>query len=106
MPDLSREHIQNIDTYLSLIQNYKNSCSCADPTLPLPGDMKGRDVWLAHHQRMLNDAKNSSDALDVVFIDDSITERWNGTKALAIIPMESGMRDVFQELFTKKREAL
>ena len=50
---------------------------------------------------MVQDARRAPKDLDLVFIGDSITERWNGTRSWGTESIP-GMRKAFEARFTKK----
>lgn len=56
---------------------------------------------MTHHDAMVYDAKKAPNDLDIVFVGDSITERWNGTAALGTKVIDSTKR-AFRKRFTKK----
>lgn len=73
-------------------------CTCPDPAQPLPNS---DSTWRKHHLEMVKDARQAPRDLDIVFLGDSMIERWNGTRNMGqqSIP---GMRKVFAERFTVK----
>ena len=56
---------------------------------------------MTHHDAMVYDAKKAPNDLDIVFVGDSIAERWNGTAALGTKVIDSTKR-AFRKRFTKK----
>ena len=78
-------------------------CSCPDPSKPqmVLGDGDDAKRWKQHHDRMVKDAHMAPLDLDIVFLGDSITERWNGTDHMGTTTIP-GMRKVFESKFTKK----
>jgi lysophospholipase L1-like esterase len=50
---------------------------------------------------MVKDARDAPSNLDIVFLGDSITERWNGTRNYGTETID-GMRHAFETRFTKK----
>lgn len=80
-----------------------NDCTCPDPTIPRPR-VKQQERWMAHHNHMVEQVNQFAAAaaaeatLDVLFLGDSITERWMGTKALGKVALPE-YRNVFEKYF-------
>ena len=72
-------------------------CSC--PERP-SAEARGGAGWRAQHERLVQDA-TTANKLDVVFVGDSITERWNGTKGLGTKKIPGG-REAFDKFFTRQ----
>jgi len=80
-------------------RNGNQRCTCPDPEKPQ--SKKAVKAWMTHHDAMVYDAKKAPNDLDIVFVGDSITERWNGTAALGTKVIDSTKR-AFRKRFTKK----
>jgi len=80
--------------------NNKNltKCPCPDPVQPAS---RAVYAWAEHHKRLVADAKNEplQRELDVVFLGDSITEHWRGTKSLGVKQLPADYRQVFTKYF-------
>jgi lysophospholipase L1-like esterase len=80
----------------------RHYCQCPDPAVPA----RRRDpVWDAHHLRLVRDAVQAKEReletgreLNVVFVGDSITERWNGTRGMGTEAAPE-FRQVFDRYF-------
>jgi hypothetical protein len=72
-------------------------CTCPDPAKP---QARTEKEWKAHHEVMVKDAHQAPKDLDIVFLGDSIIERWNGTKSWGTHTI-AGMRTVFEKRFTR-----
>lgn len=75
-----------------------NKCTCPDPHAPVPRAMW---KWANYHRLMVETAQfiPSVKDLDVVFLGDSITEAWNGTKWMGTIELEAGFKQVWDQYF-------
>eukprot|EP00523_Entomoneis_sp_CCMP467_P005734 CAMPEP_0168753292 /NCGR_PEP_ID=MMETSP0724-20121128/18856_1 /TAXON_ID=265536 /ORGANISM="Amphiprora sp., Strain CCMP467" /LENGTH=387 /DNA_ID=CAMNT_0008801627 /DNA_START=18 /DNA_END=1181 /DNA_ORIENTATION=- len=86
----------------------EKKCHCPDPLVPLPRP-DDQPEWQVHHQAQAqqvleiatettNNANNNNHPLDVVFLGDSITERWRGTRSMGGEPVPE-IRQVFDQYF-------
>lgn len=86
----------------------RKRCVC-DPFVAMEGkrDKKtgGKNSsWFIHHDKMVQIAKAAPDDLDVLFLGDSIIERWNGTRYLGRRSIPEN-REAFERKFSKARGA-
>lgn len=77
-------------------------CTCPDPSVPLAGSQK---FWKTHHNQMVKLAQNAPKNLDIVFVGDSIVERWQGTTDLGLTVLDKNMKEPFQTRFVKNNGA-
>lgn len=94
---------------------WKNKdCTCSDPLRPRIRKTS-RSTWMKHHKDMVKLAKKvrfdsgkkknkktnaKNEGLDVLFLGDSITERWMGTKAMGKFSQPE-LKQVFDQYFVK-----
>lgn len=78
-------------------------CPCSDPLKPVPGT---EEAWKDTHI-MNQQLTQSAEAIgvDVVFLGDSITERWRETDMGLRNPHSIGSTKVFNELFSKRKKS-
>lgn len=79
-------------------------CKCMNPLAPQ--DRGGYRHWDTTHHRNKEFAEDASPDLDVVFLGDSITEQWMGTRMSYDLPKRQPIYQVFQELFGEDFTAL
>jgi lysophospholipase L1-like esterase len=72
------------------------TCRCSDP---LVSTARATWDWAAYHRRMVAAAAAAAKQHDVVFLGDSITEHWNGTKQMGTIQLPAEYRAVFEQTF-------
>jgi hypothetical protein len=72
-----------------------------DPYTPAP---RLNSRWQARHKNLVEVAKNATNELDVVFLGDSIFERWSGTRNMGGKVLEEE-RAIFQRRFSKQQNA-
>ena len=78
-------------------------CDCPDPTM---ARKRGTKAWDKYHEYMVERAKQvQKKGLDVLFLGDSITERWMGTKAMGKA-LKPDYRAVFEQYFRKSEGAV
>ena len=75
-------------------------CDCPDPTKPTAktGSLAGQ--WKRHHDDMVAVAKRLDPNLDVVFLGDSIIERFGGTAGMGA-QVVSGHKAAFDRRFSR-----
>jgi hypothetical protein len=61
-----------------------------------------KEQWKRHHTEMVSVAKSASANLDVVFLGDSITERFSGTAGMGTVIMDDHKKS-FEKRFSKRR---
>jgi len=74
-------------------------CSCPDPNKALGNETS--KVWKSNHDRIVYQAKNAPDDLDIVFFGDDMIEQLSGTRGLGV-HIEEGMEAYFDRQFTRK----
>jgi len=73
-------------------------CTCTDPTVPIAGT---RRRWMDFHQTLVDQATSTSTTnLDVLFLGDSIMERWRGSM-FAGKTAAPAYAQVFRQYFSK-----
>ena len=82
-----------------------DTCPCSDP---IQAKQKRTELWQKHHERLVAAARFASrqftgNDLDVLFMGDSITERWNGTRYLGLQGPFPEYRAVFEQAFDKEK---
>jgi len=88
---------KNIHQYA--IQKGETDCDCVDPLIPQDG---GSSIWMDTH--VWNTGKaNDARYVDVVFLGDSITERWHETEYGKPESSALGSTSVFESLFSKRK---
>ena len=75
-------------------------CSCPVPNLAL--ENKDDSLWRSNHERMVSEAQNARDDLDIVFFGDGMVEQLSGSRGLGK-EMMNGMEDYFETTFRKNR---
>lgn len=95
-----------MDSVLPVVRNTTRSCTLGirqphpcvcDPFIP---SNKSATRWLNHHDNLASTSLSAPHDLDVLFLGDSITEKWNGTKYLGK-GLHLERRAAFQEQFSK-----
>ena len=83
--------------------NKYNACNCDDPLTPLSGEEGSRSGWWmrAHEINKSIISNHTNDGLDVVFLGDSITERWIARRRGIFDPSLKKNLDSFQRIFTR-----
>jgi lysophospholipase L1-like esterase len=84
-------------------------CMCSDPVKPAiprvdPDYPRGPEDWpraMNLNIELVNQSIASGNPLDVVFLGDSITEKWNGRSSGQFRPKDHNVSVVFQQLFQK-----
>mmetsp|Transcript_13690 Transcript_13690/g.31824 ORF Transcript_13690/g.31824 Transcript_13690/m.31824 type:complete len:199 (+) Transcript_13690:379-975(+) len=80
----------------------RRSCSCHSPLIPRPNRrQEQKQAWRQAHNRNIRLAENASQQTDVVFLGDSITERFLGTDLEELRGRHRDKVQAFQELFTR-----
>jgi len=74
-------------------------CSCPDPNKALGNETSS--LWKSNHERIVYQAQNAPDDLDIVFFGDGMIEQLSGTRGLGI-NIEEGMEAYFDQQFTRK----
>mmetsp|Transcript_62961 Transcript_62961/g.181111 ORF Transcript_62961/g.181111 Transcript_62961/m.181111 type:complete len:409 (-) Transcript_62961:1197-2423(-) len=74
-------------------------CTCPDPTQALANTES--EWWEKHHNHLVSVANRAKKDLDIVFFGDEIVERLDGTSNLGSRTLGGGMREPFEQLFTK-----
>mmetsp|Transcript_22052 Transcript_22052/g.28542 ORF Transcript_22052/g.28542 Transcript_22052/m.28542 type:complete len:326 (+) Transcript_22052:192-1169(+) len=80
-------------------------CRCPDPRTPAP--KRNRTLfkdWSAHHRTLVQDARSAEGDVDVVFIGDSLTEKWRGSWQYGTEP-SSAIGDIFDKFFKRENGA-
>ena len=89
----------------------KQNCTCPNPSVATNELRKNQPDWMIHHQTMVNDVLYETTTtsqpptipLDIVFLGDSITERWNGTRTMGTNHNFPRFRQSFDSMFNKRR---
>ena len=76
-------------------------CSCPDPDKPLERDEAG-GLWKSNHERMVSQARNAPEDLDIVFFGDGLIEQLSGSRDLGN-EMLDGMEEYFERTFDRNR---
>ncbi|GAX10931.1 platelet-activating factor acetylhydrolase [Fistulifera solaris] len=79
------------------------TCECPDP---LQAASRPNYDWAKHHQRYIQSIQAVELELDVVFLGDSITEHWNGTRRMGTVPLPSTYRASFARYFDSEHAPL
>lgn len=74
-------------------------CACPDPNVALESTSPR---WKSNHERMVSEAKNAPQFLDIVFFGDGMVEQLSGSRNLGE-SMLQGMETYFEKTFQKKR---
>lgn len=77
-----------------------NACLCD----PFQISQSPSAKWVKHHDNLVETAQAAPDDLDVLFVGDSIVEKWNGTKYLGR-GLNTENREAFQRKFSKTHGA-
>jgi lysophospholipase L1-like esterase len=89
----------------------KRNCACPDPSIATNELRKNQPDWMKHHQTMVNDVIYEASQvattipLDIVFLGDSITERWNGTRSMGANQNFPQFRQSFDSMFNKRLQS-
>ena len=97
--------VTSIKNSLRCKANDSNKRCVCDPFVPMEGKDKtgGKNSsWFIHHDKMIRIAKAAPANLDVLFLGDSIIERWNGTRYLGRRSIPEN-REAFGRKFSKAR---
>ena len=78
------------------------NCTCHDVTEAIPS-LSRWHAWHAHHDRMVAAAQAAASDVDVLFLGDSITERWNGTRSMGTRGPFQKQRSVFERYFERSK---
>ena len=77
-------------------------CNCPDPQVPLEKTGVLKEQFKRHHKQLVQTAKNAPKDLDIVFLGDSIVERWSGTAGMGVQVLP-GTKETFEQRFTKSQ---
>ena len=89
---------------------HKQNCLCPDPLVSTKELRKDQPEWMEHHHTMVNDVIYETSIaphtvpLDIVFLGDSITERWNGTRSMGTRTNFPEFRESFNAMFDRRRQ--
>ena len=88
----------------------KRKCLCPDPSISSKDLRDNQPEWMVHHQTMLNDVIYETTIpqtipLDIVFLGDSITERWNGTRSMGTRTNFPEFRHSFDTMFNGRNSS-
>jgi len=75
-------------------------CACSDPNVALENTKD--KLWKSNHERMVSEAKNPPQDLDIVFFGDGMVEQLSGSRDLGE-SMLDGMEPYFEKTFRKRR---
>jgi hypothetical protein len=82
------------------LQSGVSDCPCSDPLVAQEG---GSPIWMETHALNQQLAQNAGDVLDVVFLGDSITERWRETEYGKPVLSALGSSRIFDSFFSKDK---
>ena len=75
-------------------------CACSDPNVALENTKD--KLWKSNHERMVSEAKNPPQDLDIVFFGDGMVEQLSGSRDLGE-SMLDGLEPYFEKTFRKRR---